>query len=39
MAKNSKKIFKEFNDFDKMFKGFREAIEYCRNVSDKRISQ
>jgi glycosyltransferase involved in cell wall biosynthesis len=28
MAKNSKRIFRLFNDFDKMFEGFRQSIEY-----------
>jgi len=29
MGKNSRKIFEDFNDFDKMFEGFRKAIEYA----------
>jgi glycosyltransferase involved in cell wall biosynthesis len=28
MGKNSQKLFKEFNDFDKMFEGFKRAIEH-----------
>jgi glycosyltransferase involved in cell wall biosynthesis len=28
MGKNSRKIFEEFNDFNKMFEGFRQAIDY-----------
>jgi glycosyltransferase involved in cell wall biosynthesis len=28
MGRNSRKIFEEFNDFDKMFKGFKQAIDY-----------
>lgn len=28
MGKNSRKIFDDFNDFDKMFEGFRDAINY-----------
>ena len=27
MGKNSQKLFKEFNDFNKMFEGFKQAIE------------
>lgn len=33
MGKNSRRIFEEFNDFDRMFEGFRKAIEYARNES------
>jgi glycosyltransferase involved in cell wall biosynthesis len=29
MGANSRKIFEEFNDFKKMFEGFKKAIEYC----------
>lgn len=29
MGRNSRRIFEEFNDFDKMFDGFRQAIEYA----------
>ncbi len=29
MGKNSETLFKEFNDFDKRFEGFKQAIEYC----------
>ncbi len=29
MGENSRRIFEEFNDFDKMFDGFRRAIEYA----------
>lgn len=29
MEKNSRRMFEEFNDFDKMFEGFRRAIEYA----------
>jgi glycosyltransferase involved in cell wall biosynthesis len=28
MGKNSERLFKEFNNFDKMFEGFRQSIEY-----------
>lgn len=28
MGENSRIIFEEFNDFGKMFKGFKKAIEY-----------
>ena len=28
MGKNSRKLFEEFNDFDKMFEGFKKAIKY-----------
>ena len=28
MGRNSRKIFEEFNDFDKMFEGFKQAIDY-----------
>ena len=28
MGKNSKKIFQEFNDYNKQFEGFEKAIEY-----------
>jgi glycosyltransferase involved in cell wall biosynthesis len=30
MGKNSRRIFEAFNDFDKMFEGFRQAIEYAQ---------
>jgi len=29
MEKNSRRIFEEFNDFDKQYEGFKKAIEYC----------
>lgn len=28
MGQNSEKLFREFNDFDKMFEGFKQSIEY-----------
>jgi len=28
MGENSRRIFEEFNDFDKMFEGFKKAIDY-----------
>ncbi len=31
MGENSRTIFEEFNDFGKMFKGFKKAIEYSVN--------
>jgi glycosyltransferase involved in cell wall biosynthesis len=31
MGENSRTMFEEFNDFGKMFDGFRKAIEYCVN--------
>jgi len=31
MGVNSRMIFEEFNDFEKMFKGFKKAIEYAAN--------
>jgi glycosyltransferase involved in cell wall biosynthesis len=30
MGKNSRRIFEQFNDFDRMFEGFRKAIEYAK---------
>ena len=32
MGENSRIIFEEFNDFGKMFKGFKKAIEYSVNT-------
>jgi glycosyltransferase involved in cell wall biosynthesis len=29
MGKNSRRIFEEFNDFNKMFEGFKKAIDYA----------
>ncbi len=29
MGISSRQVFDEFNDFDKQFEGFKEAIEYC----------
>jgi glycosyltransferase involved in cell wall biosynthesis len=34
MGENSRRIFEEFNDFDKMFNGFRQAIEYAFEHDD-----
>ncbi len=31
MGENSRKIFEEFNDYDKMFEGFKNAIVYVTN--------
>lgn len=33
MGKNSRMIFHEFNDFNKMFDGFKKAIDYANDRS------
>jgi glycosyltransferase involved in cell wall biosynthesis len=38
MGENSRIIFEEFNDFGKMFRGFKKAIEYSINTSEQRNS-
>jgi glycosyltransferase involved in cell wall biosynthesis len=38
MGENSRIIFEEFNDFGKMFKGFKKAIEYSANNGEQQNS-